>query len=99
MTDLTPAQRAWLTKLRDDGPQESHTRTGFYCRTHGLTEWCFVHNNGSRLGHAEIEARFQHGHEAWHMAKLAGWTVSDMEQITPAGLAALKAAEQEDNDD
>jgi hypothetical protein len=61
MTDLTPAQSAWLTKLLDEGPQESHTRTGFYCRAHGLTEWCFVHTDGSRLGRAEIEARFWPG--------------------------------------
>ena len=44
MSDMTPAQRAWLTKLRDEGPTEYkrgvvRLETAMKCMRKGWTEW------------------------------------------------------------
>ena len=41
MSDMTPAQRAWLTKLRDEGPQEKRPggKTAMICFARKWTKW------------------------------------------------------------
>ena len=40
MSDMTPLQRAWLTKLRDEGPQKANdVGVAAICELQGWTEW------------------------------------------------------------
>lgn len=38
---MTPAQAAWLRKLRDEGPHVAYDikKTGYFCRANGWAAW------------------------------------------------------------
>ena len=53
---MTPAQAAWLRKLRDDGPQltgpPNNKRTAGFCSANGLTDFERREASGGRYSYA-----------------------------------------------
>lgn len=82
---LSERQQEWLTHLRDNGPDASHSRVGHFCRTNGLTEWqCQVKEGGELISRTEAEARWPQPETWLHV------NFTNKELITPAGLKALE---------
>jgi hypothetical protein len=82
--ELTPARRAWLHKLKNEGvAKRAKSRTGYDCMRAGWTEWNFVPLSGAEenLTHAEAKARF--GDKYWDFVGISG------ERLTPLGKKVL----------
>jgi len=77
---MTAARRAWLERLRDDGPAErGKSRTGFDCMQLGWTEWDYrVDGKPITADEAREQSR----------AGMINYTILK-ERITEAGLRAL----------
>lgn len=87
-TKLTAKRRAWLERLRDEGPAErDRSNVGYVCHAEGWTEWNYwdpaykEHISGD-------EARKRYGDRSddrwWDQVKIAG------ERITEAGRNILR---------
>lgn len=92
---LTAAQRAWLTRLRDEGTaSRGRGTTGIACMRRRWTEWAY-HRDGIVRGQANVIAEYTRpdddlpGH-AWSRLHDDGWRICG-EMLTDAGRRALEA--------
>ena len=94
---LTAAQRAWLTRLRDEGVANRGRGTcGITCMRRGWTEWAY--QRGSEVvGRTELDARYSRPDDhsiavGWERRRDDGWVISG-EMLTPEGRRALEEAD------
>ncbi len=83
---MTPIRRAWLERLRDEGPaQRASTPTGYQCMHAGWTEWDYRLPDGTPVT-AEQALKMFGGGVWWDKVNH-----NSLERITEAGRLALEA--------
>lgn len=86
----TKAQRANLEHVRLFGEAKPRSSSGYWCRTHGLSEFVWLLIDGERIGNEEWCAKYGGPHPI-PPDKLLIEVFS--ERLTTAGLAALKGSD------
>lgn len=91
---LTAAQRAWLTRLRDEGvANRGRGPCGITCMRRGWSEWAYRRGDVVR-GEADLTAAYKRPDDdvvrhAWRRRYEDGW-VNIGEMLTDAGRSALE---------
>lgn len=85
--ELTAMRRAWLVRLRDEGPASSRNVVGYACRKNGWTEWFVTTIDGRSIPISQLYAKYSKPYLAWEQVVGGG---PSLECITDAGRAALE---------
>lgn len=94
---MTAAQRAWLTRLRDEGvANRGRGSCGITCMRRGWTEWAYRRGDDV-VGRSDLEVRYRRPTDdcpglAWRWFYEDGWRIAG-EMLTEAGRRALEEAD------
>ena len=91
-TKLTKAQVENLKHVQRFGEAKPRSASGYWCRTHGLSEFVLLLADGGWVTITELEAMPKPLKEGHELVRAVG------ERLTPAGLSALKEHGDESND-